>query len=63
MDYISVKTASERLGISERLIQKLCEGNRIERVKKFDRTWMIPKDKEKYIDGRAKQKAGEKDER
>jgi len=56
MDYISVKTASEKWGISERRIQKLCEENRIEDVEKFGRAWMIHKDAEKPIDGRKKKK-------
>lgn len=54
MDYISVKDASEKWGISERRIQKLCEGNRIEGTLKFGRAWMIPKDAEKPVDGRIK---------
>lgn len=56
MDCISVKAASEKWGISERRIQKLCEENRIEGTEKFGRAWMIPKDAEKPIDGRRKKK-------
>ncbi|RXF13198.1 DNA-binding protein [Enterococcus faecalis] len=41
MDYISVKAASEKWGISERRIQKLCEENRIDGTEKFGRAWMI----------------------
>ncbi|AWH76195.1 helix-turn-helix domain-containing protein [Clostridioides difficile] len=54
MDYISVKAASEKWGISERRIQKLCEENRINGTEKFGRAWMIPKDAQKPIDGRYK---------
>lgn len=54
MDYISVKAASEKWGISERRIQKLCEENRIEGTEKFGRAWMIPKDAAKPVDGRKK---------
>lgn len=54
MNYISVKAASEKWGISERRIQKLCEENRIDGTEKFGRAWMIPKDAEKPIDGRMK---------
>lgn len=54
MNYISVKTASEKWGISERRIQKLCEENRIEGTLKFGRAWMIPKDAEKPVDERYK---------
>lgn len=54
MDYISVRAASEKWGISERRIQKLCEENRIDGTLKFGRAWMIPKDTEKPIDRRLK---------
>lgn len=52
MNYISVKTASEKWSISERRIQKLCEENRIEGTEKFGRAWMIPKDAKKPVDER-----------
>lgn len=52
MNYISVKTASEKWSISERRIQKLCEENRIEGTEKFGRAWMIPKDAKKLVDER-----------
>lgn len=58
MDYISVKATSEKWGISERRIQKLCEENRINGTLKFGRAWMIPKDAEKPIDGRLKNEGG-----
>lgn len=54
MDYISVKAASEKWGISERRIQKLCEENRIDGTLKFGRAWMIPKDTKKPADKRCK---------
>lgn len=54
MDYISVKAASEKWGISERRIQKLCEENRLDGTERFGRAWMIPKDAEKPVDGRYK---------
>ena len=56
MDYISAQTAAVKWGISERRIQKLCEGNRIPGVIRFSRMWLIPKDAEKPKDGRYKQK-------
>ena len=42
-DYISVKEAAEKGGISERRIQKLCEQNRIDEVVHFSHAWTIPK--------------------
>lgn len=52
MDYISIKEAAEKWGISERRIQKLCEDNRIEGVVRFSRVWAIPKNAKKPADGR-----------
>lgn len=55
-DYISVKEAAEKWGISERRIQKLCEGNRIEGALRFGHAWAIPKDAKKPDDLRKRQK-------
>ena len=54
MDYISIKEAAKKWGISERRIQKLCEENRIPGVIRFSRVWAIPKDIEKPVDKRRK---------
>ena len=54
MNYITVVEASEKWGITERRIQKLCEENRIDGVVKFGRSWAIPKDAQKPIDARFK---------
>ena len=54
MDYMTLKEASEKWGISERRVQKLCEGERIPGAVKFSRVWLIPKDAETPIDGRRK---------
>jgi len=56
VDYISVREAAEKWGISERRIQKLCEENRIDGVVRFGRSWAIPKTAEKPIDGRTNRK-------
>lgn len=56
LDYISVKEAAEKWGISERRVQKLCEGNRIEGVVRFGHTWMIPRKAEKPANQRRIQK-------
>lgn len=52
MDYITPKEASQKWGISERRIQKLCEEGRIADVVRFGKVWAIPKDAEKPADGR-----------
>jgi len=52
LDYISVKQAADKWGISERRIQKLCEENRIDGVVRFGHSWAIPKCAEKPVDKR-----------
>lgn len=54
MEYMSCAEAAGKWGISERRVQKLCEGNRIPGVSKFSSIWLIPKGVEKPIDGRTK---------
>ena len=55
LDYISVRDAAIKWGISERRIQKLCEEKRIDGVVRFGRSWAIPKDAPKPADGRLKE--------
>lgn len=52
MEYVSCAEAAEKWGISQRRVQKLCEGNRIPGAVKFSRVWLIPKDVEKPVDKR-----------
>lgn len=59
MDYISVKEASEKWGISERRIQKLCEENHIGGTLKFGRAWTIHRDAEKPMNNDAEEKINE----
>lgn len=54
-EYITVKEASEKWGISERRIQKLCEEKRIEGVVRFSHAWAIPANAIKPVDGRRKE--------
>ena len=54
MEYMSCAEAAVKWGISERRVQKLCEGNRIPGVVKFSYMWLIPKNAEKPVDGRRK---------
>ncbi len=54
MDYMSVREAAKHWNVSERWIQKLCEDSRIAGVKRFGRSWMIPKDAKKPNDLRRK---------
>ena len=54
MEYMSCAEAAAKWDISERRVQKLCEGERISGAVKFSRVWLIPKDAEKAIDERRK---------
>lgn len=42
MEYISVKEAAEKWGVTLRCVQKLCSEGRIKGVTKFGKSWMIP---------------------
>ena len=54
MDYMTIKEASEKWGISVRRIQAICNENRLPGVIKFGREWAIPKTAQKQIDNRIK---------
>ncbi len=53
MQYIAVKQATERWGISDRRVRVLCAEGRIEGVIKKGRSYLIPEDALKPIDGRS----------
>jgi len=54
MDYISVKEASELWGIDTSNLGKLLRKGKIEGAKIVGKSWLIPKNAEKPIDGRTK---------
>lgn len=51
-EYMTVKEAAEKWGISQRRVQILCSNNRIDGVMKWNRSWAIPRKAEKPIDER-----------
>ena len=53
-DWITPKQAAEKWGISDRRVQYLCTNGKIYGVLRLGRTWLIPKDAPKLIDGRTK---------
>lgn len=55
MDYMSVKQAAGKWGISERHVHKLCETERIPGAERFRYVWAIPKAAEKPADLRKKE--------
>lgn len=54
MDYMTLKEASEKWGITPRRINYLCAEGRIPGAVKMATIWLIPKDAEKPADGRRK---------
>ena len=58
MDYITLKEAAEKWGVTPRRVNYYCAGGRIRGAVKMATIWLIPKDAEKPIDGRTKQGKG-----
>ena len=54
MDYITLKQASDKRGISPRMINYYCSAGRITGAEKMGRVWLIPKDAETPTDKRYK---------
>ena len=54
MDYMTLKEASEKWGITPRRINYLCLAGRIPGEVKMATIWLVPKDDEKPIDRRRK---------
>ena len=54
MEYMTIKEAAEKWGLSVRRIQEICELDKVPGVTKFGRAWAIPVDAEKPIDLRIK---------
>ncbi len=55
MDYMTLKEASEKWGVSPRRINYYCAAGRIPGAMKVATIWLIPKDAEKPVDGRRKE--------
>ena len=61
MDYMTLKEASEKWGVSPRWINYLCAAGRISGAVKMATIWLVTKGAEKPIDGRTKQAKEEKE--
>ena len=55
MDYMTLKGAAEKWGVTPRRANYYCAGGRIPGAVKMAGVWLIPKTAEKPIDGRTKQ--------
>ena len=51
-DFITIREAAEKWGITPRRVQKMCSDGLITGATKFGRVWAIPKTAEKPADGR-----------
>ncbi len=60
MEFITLKEASKKWGISPRMINYYCSEGRIAGAMKMATIWLIPKDAEKPVDMRTKQGKGQK---
>lgn len=54
MDYMTLKEASEKWGVSVRQINYYCADGRVPGAVKMATIWLIPKDAEKPMDKRRK---------
>lgn len=59
MEYLTTVEMSERWNITSRRIGVLCAEGRIEDAIKKGKTWLIPSDAEKPMDGRYKKRKAE----
>ena len=55
MDYMTLKEASEKWGVSSRQVNYYCVEGRIPGAVKRAGVWLLPKNAVKPIDGRTKQ--------
>jgi predicted site-specific integrase-resolvase len=55
MDYMTLREASEKWGISTRQINYYCAEDRIPGAVKMAGVWLLPKEAEKPVDGRTRQ--------
>ena len=55
MDYITLKEAAEKWGVTPRRVNYYCAAGRIPGAVKMAGVWLIPKNAEKPIDERKKQ--------
>ena len=58
MDYMTLKEAAEKWGVTPRRVNYYGAGGRIPGAVKMAGVWLIPKNAEKPIDGRTKQGKG-----
>ena len=60
MDYMTLKEAAEKWGVTPRRVNYYCAAGRIPGAVKMAGVWLISKNAKKPIDGRTKQGKAEK---
>ena len=55
MQYISVREAANKWGITSRMVNYYCAAGRVKGAQKLGNMWVVPKDAKKTADGRRKQ--------
>lgn len=63
MDYMTLKEAGEKWGVTPRWINYYCSAGRIPGAVKMGTVWLIPKSAQKPVDGRTKQGKEQKREK
>ena len=54
MEYMTLKEAAEKWGVTPRRVNYYCAGGRIPGAVKMAGVWLLPKTAEKPLDGRTK---------
>jgi len=55
MDYLTVREAGEKWGVTARMVNYYCSAGRIKGAIKKGNLWLVPADAEKPVDGRRKE--------
>lgn len=58
MDYMTLKEAGDKWGVSPRRVNYYCTGGRIPGAEKVGKIWLLPQNAKKPIDGRTKKGKG-----
>lgn len=54
MEYLKIAEVAKKWELSERAVQSLCAQGKIEGASRFGRSWMIPKNAQRPLDGRTR---------
>lgn len=55
MEYLTVKEAGEKWGVTARMVNYYCSAGRIKGVIKKGNLWLVPVNAEKPVDGRRRE--------